>query len=124
MEIKDYDQLLYNILKPLIVEDSTVKIYRNVIDEDYDSRPDDYIVYSSGLSNNPAVYGDGKVLVRKCSCDITVNEAGTGNNINSGYLVNKVESLLVKNNIHYTKTNLGYIESENSVQTNFDFYLI
>ena len=124
MAIKDYDQILYNILKPLVMRDDPVKLYRNVIDEDYDSRPQDYVVYSSGLSNNARVYGDGKVLLRRCSCDITVNESGTGNNENSGYLVNLVENILIENNIHYTKVSLGYIESENSMQTTFDFYLI
>lgn len=121
---KDYDQLVYDIIKPLVLSDSSIKVYRNVIDEDYNSRPDDYIVYSSGVSNAPRLYGDGKTLLRRCNCDITVNEAGTGNNENSGYLVRKVEEQLIKNNIVYTKVDLGYIESENSMQTTFDFYLI
>lgn len=124
MTVKDYDAILYSILKPLVMQDDPVKLYRNVIDTDYNSQPHDYVVYSSGLSNNPRLFGDGKVLARRCSCDITVNETGTGNNENSGYLVKMVEELLVKNNIPYTKVDLGYVEQTDSIQTTFDFYLI
>lgn len=124
MIVKDYDQLLYNILKPLVLKENPVKIYRNVIDTDYNSQPHDYIVYSSGLSNNPRLYGDGKVVLRRCSCDITVSEMGTGNNENSGYLVKMVEEILIENNIAYNKIDLGYVESTDSMQTTFDFYLI
>jgi hypothetical protein len=122
--IKDYTQMVYEIIKPLALLENPVKIYRNVIDEDYDSRPDDFIVFKSGISNTPHIYGDGKVLTRRCNCDITVNERGTGNNENAGYLVNMVEKLLQDNNIHYTRSDLGYVESMDSMQTNFDFYLI
>lgn len=122
--IKDYDQLVYNIIKPLVLNDPSIKVYRNVIKTDPNSEPGDYIVYSSGVSNSPRVFGDGKVILRRCSCDITVNEAGTGNNTNSGYLVKLVEEQLIKNNIPYTKVDLGYIETSDSIQTTFDFYLI
>lgn len=120
---KDYTQMVYEIIKPLALLENPVKIYRNVIDEDYDSRPDDFIVFKSGISNTPGIYGDGKVLTRRCNCDITVNERGTGNNEHAGYLVNLVEGLLQKNNIHYTRSDIGYVESMDSMQTNFDFYL-
>lgn len=121
---KDYDQILYNIVKPLALRKPPIKIYRNTIDTDYNSQSQDYIVYSSGISNTPRIYGDGKTLLRRCSCDITVNEAGNGNNENSGYLVKLVEDLLIENGISYTKVNLGYIENQDSMQTTFDFYLI
>lgn len=124
MIVKDYDAILYSILKPLVLKDDPIKLYRNVIDEDYNSQPHDYVVYSSGLSNNPRLYGDGKPIARRCSCDITVNELGTGNNENSGYLVKLVEDILVQNGISYTKVNLGYVEQTDSMQTTFDFYLI
>lgn len=122
--IKDYDDILYNILKPLVIREDPIKLYRNVIDTDYDSQPHDYVVYSTGLSNTPKLYGDGKVLLRRCSCDITVNESGTGNNENSGYLVKMVEDLLEQAKISYNKISLGYVESTDSMQTTFDFYLI
>lgn len=124
MTIKDYDQMLFDILRPLVIGENPIKLYRNVIDEDYNSQPHDYVVYSSGLSDTPRVYGDGKVLARRCSCDVTVNELGNGNNEKAGYLVKMVEEVLIQNNIHYTKINLGYIESTDSMQTTFDFYLI
>ena len=121
---RDYNQLLYEILKPLVMMDNPIKLYRNVIDTDYNSQPHDYVVYKSGLSNTPRLYGDGKVLLRRCSCDITVNELGTGNNDNAGYLVKLVEDQLKLNRINYTKIEPGYIESTDSMQTTFDFYLI
>lgn len=124
MIVKDYDAMLYNILKPLVMRDDPVKLYRNVIDTDYNSQPHDYVVYSSGLNNNPRLFGDGKVLMRRCSCDVTVNETGTGNNENAGYLVKLVEELLVSQNIPYTKVDLGYVEQTDSIQTTFDFYLL
>ena len=88
------------------------------------SQTSDYVVYSTGISNTPKLYGDGKILLRQCSCDVTVNEAGNGNSENAGYLVKKVEEILQKANIHYTKVSIGYIESSDSMQTTFDFYLI
>ena len=122
--IKDYSQMVYNIIKPLVLREDPVKIYRNVIDEDFNSRPRDFVVYSSGVSNSPRLYGDGKTLIRRCNCDITVNEGGNGNNDNAGYLVNEVEQLLIANNISYTKISLGYVESMDAMQTTFDFYLM
>lgn len=122
--IKDYDQMVFDIIKPLALLDNPPKIYRNVIDEDFNSRPRDFIVYSSGVSNVPRLYGDGKTLLRRCNCDITVNEGGDGNNDNSGYLVKMVEDLLQQSEISYTKINLGYVESMDAMQTTFDFYLI
>lgn len=121
---KDYPQMVYNIIKPLALREDPVKIYRNVIDEDFNSRPRDFLVYSSGVSDSPRLYGDGKTLLRRCSCDITVNEGGTGNNDSAGYLVNEVEQLLIANNISYTKISLGYVESMDAMQTTFDFYLM
>lgn len=131
MIIKDYDQMLYDILKSLVTdfegnllpEGERVQLYRNSVDTDMNSQSQDYVVYSTGISNTPRIYGDGKVLTRRCSCDITVNEAGNGNSENSGYLVRKVEEILAEKNIPYTKVSLGYIESSDSMQTTFDFYL-
>lgn len=120
---KDYTQMVYEIIKPLALLPDPVKIYRNVIDEDFDSRPDDFIVYKSGISNTPKLYGDGKTLTRRVNCDITVNERGTGNNENAGYLVKMVEELLIQNNISYYRSDIGYVESMDSMQTTFDFYL-
>jgi oxygen-independent coproporphyrinogen-3 oxidase len=56
---KDYSQMVYNIIKPLALREDPVKIYRNVIDEDFNSRPRDFLVYSSGVSDSPRLYGDG-----------------------------------------------------------------
>lgn len=120
---KDYTQMVYEIIKPLALLPEPVKIYRNVIDEDFDSRPDDFIVYKSGISNTPKLYGDGNTLLRRVNCDITVNERGTGNNENAGYLVKLVEEQLIKNNISYNRIDIGYVESMDSMQTTFDFYL-
>lgn len=123
--IKDYELILYNtIIKPLVLSKPDLKVYKNAINEDYDSRPDDFIVYQAGMSDKPVVYGDGKVLIRRCSCDITVNEAGDGNNENAGYLVRMLEDILQEKNIHYTKVALGYIEALDSMQTTLDFNLI
>lgn len=122
--MKDYNQMVYDIIKPLALREPPVKIYRNVIDEDFDSQPEDFIVYKAEISNTPRLYGDGKPLLRRCNCDITVNEKGNGNNDSAGYLVDLVEQCLIDNKIHYTKYSLGYIESQDSMQTTFDFYLI
>ena len=120
---KDYDAILYSILKPLVVKENPITLYHNVIDEDYNSQPKDFVVYKTGISDSPIIFGDGKVLLRKCDCDITVSELGTGNYDNSGYLVKQVEEILQNNNITYTKVSLGYVESTDSMQTSFDFSL-
>ena len=124
MIIKDYNQLCYDILKPLALEENPPKIFRNSIDTDFNSQPLDYIVYSTGISDVPRVFGDGVTQLRRCNCDITVNEAGNGNRDDSGHLVKRVEELLVARKIAYTKTTIGYIEASDSIQTNFDFYLM
>lgn len=122
--MKDYNQMVYDlVLKPILLEDSSIHIYRNAMGEDFNSQPDDFIIYSTGVTTSK-IFGDGKVLARRCSCDITVNEKGDGNNDNAGYLISKVREQLIKAGISYTETNLGYIESQDSMQTNFDFYLI
>ena len=120
----NYTDRLYRILKPLALRDPPVKLYRNTRQTDYDSQNEDYVVFSTGISNRPRLFGDGVVLLRRCSCDITVVERGTGNNENAGYLVDLVENLLKENNIHYNRINVGYEESTDSIQTTFDFYLI
>lgn len=122
--MKDYDQMLYDILKPLALEDPPVRIYRNSVDVDLNSQSADYVVYSTGLNNYPRLYGDGKTLVRRCSCNVTVIEAGDGNNDNAGYLVNKVEKLLSDRLISYTRIDVGYVESADSMQTSFEFYIM
>jgi hypothetical protein len=116
--------MLYNILKPLVTREDPVKLYRNVIDEDFNSRPRDFVVYKADITNSARVYGDGKVLIRRCNCDITVNEGGDGNNDSAGYLVNLVEEILQRNNVKYTKVGIGYIPDMDAMQTTFDFYLI
>ena len=122
--MRDYDQMLYNILKPLVLENPPVRLYRNSVDVDLNSQANDYVVYSTGLNNYPRVYGDGKTLARRCSCNITVIEAGDGNNDNAGYLVNKVEALLQARQMSYARIDVGYVEPADSMQTTFEFYIM
>lgn len=120
--MKDYDQLVYDILKPLVISNNPADVYLNNLTVDENSQPKDYILYRTNISNRARLYGDGKVITRQCACDILVNEQGNGNNDNAGYLVNQVEQLLINHNIHYTKASI-YNEYMNSIQTTFDFFL-
>lgn len=129
MIIKDYDQILFNILKPLAFDDEEnalpdgIKLYLNRIPEDFNSYPLNFIVYRSNITNTASQYGDGKVLFRKSNCDIMVNESGDGNQKDSGKIANQVEQLLIDHNIKYTRVNMGYVPDTDSIQTTFDFYL-
>ena len=124
MTLEEYEFRLFKIIKPLATRDPPVKIYKNTRDTDLNSQDEDYLVYSVGISNVPRVYGDGKTLLRRCACDITVSERGSGNNKTAGYLTTLVENLLNEAGISYNLVPLGYVESTDSVQTTFDFYLI
>lgn len=119
--IKDYDQILYDILKPLKAED--IPLYLNTCPEDEDSMPSDFVVYRTGIVDSAKVYGDGKALIRSCECDVLVNEYGSGNYIDSNTLEHKVEQLLVDQGISYTKYKPGVEQKSNSVQTTFTFTL-
>lgn len=117
--IKDYDQILYDLLKPLATK---AKVYLNSLNEDENGQPKDYIIYRTNISNTPSLFGDGKILKRKCNCDILVVEKGNGNGTKSGYLIKEVEQLLINNNIKYTKMNL-YDNNVDCIQSVFDFFL-
>lgn len=117
---KNYDQILYDILKPL---KDDIPLYLNTCPEDEDSQPEDFIVYRTNIVNSTKVYGDGISLIRSCECDIIVNEYGTGNYPNSGEFERRVEQLLIDKNISYAKYRPGVEQKSNSVQTNFTFTL-
>lgn len=124
MTIAEYELRLFQILKPLAQRDPPVKVYKNTRDTDFNSQDEDYIVYSVGVSNVPRLYGDGRVILRRCACDITVSERGSGNNETAGYLTTLVENLLNDAGISYNIVPVGYVESTDSIQTTFDFYMI
>lgn len=119
---KDYNQILFNILKPLL--DQGVNLYLNTVSEDEDSQPLDFVVYRTGVVDTALVYGDGKCQLRECECDVIVNEYGTGNSENSGYLVKLVENQLIQNGISYKKYFPGVELKSNTTQTTFTFVLI
>lgn len=119
---KDYNQLVYNLLKPL-VEDN-VELYLNTVPEDENSQPLDFIVYRTGVVDSALAYGDGKCLLRQCECDVIVNEYGTGNRGDSGQLAKNVEEILLKNEIAYKKYFPGVELKSNTIQTTFTFVLV
>ena len=119
--VKDYNQILYDILKPL--KDEDIPLYLNTCPEDEDSMPSDFVVYRTGIVDSVKAYGDGKTLIRSCECDILVNEYGSGNYANSGTLERKVEQLLIEHDISYIKYRPGVEQKSNSVQVNFTFSL-
>lgn len=121
MILKDYEVQLFQLLKPLVSKG--YRIYLNTVDEDEDDQPLDFIIYRANVANYVGVYGDGAPQLRKSDCDIIVNEYGTGNNENSGYLVKAVEQILVDNEISYIKNGGLELGENSSVQTTFSFTL-
>lgn len=101
MILKDYDQILFNLLKPL--KKDGVQLYLNTVPEDEDSQPLNFVLYRSNVTNSPLIYGDGLCQIRECECDVLVNEYGVGNASSSGELARKVEQLLVDNELVYRK---------------------
>lgn len=122
MITKDYNKIVYDLLKPLVEEG--VELYLNTVPEDEDSQPADFVVYRTGVVDSALAYGDGKCLLRQCECDVIVNEYGTGNSSTSGQLTKKVEELLIDNEIAYKKYFPGVELKSNTVQTTFTFILI
>ena len=118
--MKNYDQILYDILKPLA---AYTRLYLNDLPVDENSQPEDFVLYRTGVSNTAKIYGDGKVLLRRCACDVLAVEQGDGNKKNSGYLFDMVEQVLIDNNIKYTRTSSGYDNTTDTVQVAFDFLL-
>jgi hypothetical protein len=121
--MKDYALMVYTILMPLVTGDLKAKVYKNTCPEDNDSRPDQFIVYHAGISSIGKIYKDGVAIVRNVDCDIVVYERGDGNAESSGVLADAVEQQLIDRNIPYIRTSTGYIESEDAIQTAFDFML-
>lgn len=118
--MKNYDQILYDILKPLA---RVVPLYLNDVPVDENSQPKDFVLFRTGISNTAKLYGDGKVLLRRCACDVLAVEQGDGNNSTSGYLFDAVEQVLTDNNIKYTRTSSGYNKDTDDIQVAFDFFL-
>ena len=121
MILKDYEQMIFQMLKPLVAKGH--RVYLNTVDEDEDDQPLDFIIYRANVSNYVAVYGDGVPQLRNSDCDIIVNEYGTGNNENSGYLVKLVEQILIDNEISYIRIGGLELDENSSVQTTFSFTL-
>lgn len=121
--MKDYALLVYTILMPLVTGELKAKVYKNACLEDLKHRPERFIVYHAGISSTGKIYSDGVAKVRNISCDIVVYEKGDGNAEDSGVLADAVEQQLIDRNIPYTRSSTGYIESEDAIQTAFDFML-
>lgn len=122
MTPKDYNLMVYNLLKSLVEEG--VELYLNTVPEDENSQPLDFVVYRTGVVDSALAYGDGKCLLRQCECDVIVNEYGTGNRDDSGQLAKKVEQILLDAEIAYKKYFPGVELKSNTVQTTFTFVLV
>ena len=59
MTPKDYNLMVYNLLKPLV--DEGVELYLNTVPEDENSQPLDFVVYRTGVVDSALAYGDGKI---------------------------------------------------------------
>lgn len=120
MIVKNYEQILFEMLKP-IAEDGH-RVYLNTVQEDEDDQPEDFIVYRT-VTSYGKVYGDGLAQLRACDCDIIVNEHGTGNSEESGYLIRLVEEILNQKEVTYTKSKFLDLDENSSVQVTFSFTL-
>ena len=99
--------VLWSIVSPLAAE---IPVYKEIMSEDENSTPESYLLIRSDITNGGRIYGDGKVLLRRSNCDITLVSKSKGDVSTDIHNVNKakVEALLRAADAEYTGYNLGY----------------
>ena len=99
--------VLWGIVSPLAAE---IPVYKEIMSEDENSTPESYLLIRSDITNGGRIYGDGKALLRRSNCDITLVSKSKGDVSTDIHNVNKakVETLLRAADAEYTGYNLGY----------------
>ncbi len=99
--------VLWSIVSPLAAE---IPVYKEIMSEDENSTPESYLLIRSDITNGGRIYGDGKALLRRSNCDITLVSKSKGDVSTDIHNVNKakVEALLRAADAEYTGYNLGY----------------
>ena len=85
--------VLWSIVSPLAAE---IPVYKEIMSEDENSTPESYLLIRSDITNGGRIYGDGKALLRRSNCDITLVSKSKGDVSTDIHNVNKakVEALL------------------------------
>lgn len=98
---------LWEMISPLKDE---ISIYKQTVDEDESNLPQSYLLIRSDITNSPAVFGDGKALLRQAECDVMLISKTAGATSDDIHNVNKkkVTALLDGADAAYEGYDLGY----------------
>lgn len=98
---------LWDFLWPLASE---IPIYKSTADEKAQQEADSYILIRANVTDSGAMYGDGKVLLRRNSADIMLISKSTGERSDDIHNVNrrKIKAFLDEAGASYTGNDLGY----------------
>lgn len=98
---------LWEMISPL---KDKISIYKQTVDEDESNLPQSYLLIRSDITNSPAVFGDGKALLRQSECDVMLISKTAGATSDDIHNVNKkkVKALLDGADAAYEGYDLGY----------------
>ena len=110
MQIFDSDDTmsaLWAFLQPLAAE---IPIYKQTMDEAEDNVPESYLLIRTDITDMGAMYGDGRVMLRRNTADLLLVSKCTGALSDDIHNVNrrKVKALLDAAPASYTAYDLGY----------------
>lgn len=110
MQIFDSDDTmsaLWSFLQPLAAE---IPIYKQTMDEAEENVPESYLLIRTDVTDTGAVYGDGRVMLRRNTADLLLVSKCTGALSDDVHNVNrrKVKALLDASGACYTARDLGY----------------
>lgn len=98
---------LWSFLQPLAAE---IPIYKQTMDEADENVPESYLLIRTDITDMGAVYGDGRVMLRRNTADLLLVSKCTGALSDDIHNVNrrKVKALLDASGACYTARDLGY----------------
>ena len=99
---------LWSFLQPLAAE---IPIYKQTMDEADENVPESYLLIRTDITDMGAIYGDGRVMIRRNTADLLLVSKCTGALSDDIHNVNrrKVKALLdASGEVSYTAYDLGY----------------
>jgi hypothetical protein len=118
-----YNDYPIDVLWDIVSTLTTIKSYRQVMDEDEDSIPASYLLLRSEISDTTKTFGDGTTQMRQADCDIILVSKGIASDLTDLHYVNKalVDARLKAFGIAYTGINNGYDSSSLTTEYTWTF---
>ena len=107
---------LWSFLQPLAAE---IPIYKQTMDEADENVPESYLLIRTDITDMGAVYGDGRVMLRRNTADLLLVSKCTGARSDDIHNVNvrRINAFLnAAWDVSYSQTDLGYNASLKEAQ--------